>query len=515
MRYVKCGGLPRLAAGLVLVLLTGALFAGGTSRKEVEKELFNTLRNVINHGADLFNEPRNDHAGCYRLFEGALTSIRPVLVHYPELQKSIDAALAKAKNEHPVQGAFTLRAALDQVRATLKKSFTAPAKPDPMAKILWDRLGGEEVVVQIVDEFFTTASADPKVNMDRSGKHPVDPKKFKKLLVEQISSITGGPYQYTGKQMKDAHKGMKITEAEFNATADHLKKALEKFQVASADVNAVMQEFGKLKKDIVEPPVVVVPPKKALWERLGELAGAKKIANAYLLNVLTDPKVDFDRKGRYLINKDLFTEDLTALISKAAEGPLARGVHLGGPGVGLTALQKEAAAASFKKTLQDLKIADADATELSSKIDANLRQFVDAKHYRTELKGEEKKVKEKKKVEEKKTVEEAKTPAEPGRVSGRVLVNGKPANIGYVLFVNEATKKVYGTYIAGDGSYGFKTDIPSGKYLVAVQPANDPRTDKPLPNAVPIPARYANPATSGLRLNVQPGNNSLTLDLKN
>src|SRR5437667_126947 len=56
--------------------------------------IYNSLRDVINRGADVYN--RGDPAGCYRIFEGSLTTLKPLLGHRPDLQKVIGTALANA-----------------------------------------------------------------------------------------------------------------------------------------------------------------------------------------------------------------------------------------------------------------------------------------------------------------------------------------------------------------------------------------------------------------------------------
>ena len=100
-----------------------------------------------------------------------------------------------------------------------------------------------------------TAGKDPKVNFWR------DPTKvpskeevadLKKHLVEFVSSATGGPLKYEGKSMKEAHKGMKITNDEFDAAAADLKEALEKNGAKADDVKAVLAAVETTRKDIVE-----------------------------------------------------------------------------------------------------------------------------------------------------------------------------------------------------------------------------------------------------------------------
>jgi len=127
--------------------------------------------------------------------------------------------------------------------------------PPPAAKTLWDRLGGEANVAKVVDDFVNKAGKDEAVNFWR------DPTKvpskeaiahLKTRLIEFISSATDGPLKYDGKLMKEAHKGMKITEEEFNAAAKDLKDALVKNGAKADDAAAVMKAVEGTRKDIVE-----------------------------------------------------------------------------------------------------------------------------------------------------------------------------------------------------------------------------------------------------------------------
>ena len=58
------------------------------------KILRDALKDVVNTGADLFNK-YGDHAGCYRLYQGALISIKPFLG--AATQKEIEEALTEAE----------------------------------------------------------------------------------------------------------------------------------------------------------------------------------------------------------------------------------------------------------------------------------------------------------------------------------------------------------------------------------------------------------------------------------
>jgi len=51
--------------------------------------------------------------------------------------------------------------------------------------------------------------------------------------------------------MKTAHKDMRITEAEWNATVENLVKALDKHNVPAQSKQELLGALGPMKKDIV------------------------------------------------------------------------------------------------------------------------------------------------------------------------------------------------------------------------------------------------------------------------
>jgi hemoglobin len=222
----------------------------GAPEKSFEQNLADSMRAVIDTGAALFNK-QNDYAGCYRLYEGALLAVKPLLGNYPALQKTVEDGVFKAK-ELPKMAdrAHLLRKVIDEVR------FTMVPASRPKAAPLWERMGGEANVTKIVDEFVRTAAPDPKVNFSRGGKIVLDDAgvvALKKKLVEFISAATGGPLKYGGLDMKEAHKGMGITEDEFLATASHLTKAMAKYGVTKADAEELLRMLGGARPAIVEP----------------------------------------------------------------------------------------------------------------------------------------------------------------------------------------------------------------------------------------------------------------------
>jgi hypothetical protein len=88
--------------------------------KAFDKLVVDTLRDVHNQGADLYNISK-DFTGTYRMYHGALLTVRPLLAHHPAAQKLIDEGLAAADKEaNTAQKAFRLHETIEAVRAHLK-----------------------------------------------------------------------------------------------------------------------------------------------------------------------------------------------------------------------------------------------------------------------------------------------------------------------------------------------------------------------------------------------------------
>ena len=127
----------------------------------------------------------------------------------------------------------------------------------PPPKSLYERLGGKEAITKVVDTLMKNVAADTKINKRFAGLKGKKMDDFKAKVVDQICEATGGDCQYAGKPMKDAHKGMKIKEDEWNAFVADLKAALDEHSVAADDQADLMALLGPMHDDIVE-----VKPKK-------------------------------------------------------------------------------------------------------------------------------------------------------------------------------------------------------------------------------------------------------------
>jgi hemoglobin len=116
---------------------------------------------------------------------------------------------------------------------------------------LYDRLGGRHPIALVVDDFVANMVADSRVNARFRGLEPAAVARFKSNLSDQICEASGGPCSYLGKDMASTHRGMNITEVEWNATVENLGKALDKHKVGAKEKQELIAALGPMKKDIV------------------------------------------------------------------------------------------------------------------------------------------------------------------------------------------------------------------------------------------------------------------------
>jgi hemoglobin len=125
----------------------------------------------------------------------------------------------------------------------------------PAPQTLYDRLGGKDGVAAVVDSLIKNVSADP--DLKKFFAKDTGPKldHFKQMLNDQFCEAAGGPCKYTGKDMKTAHAGMKINDAQWDAF-------VKDFTLACAENKVGDKELGELLAVVAPMHDDVVPPKK-------------------------------------------------------------------------------------------------------------------------------------------------------------------------------------------------------------------------------------------------------------
>ena len=143
-------------------------------------------------------------------------------------------------------------------------SPSVSAEP-PKPKSLYDRLGGKDAIAKVVDAFVKNIGDDKalKKAFEKTLKDPKKVDHFKEMVNAQLCAATGGPCEYKGKDMKTAHKGMKIKDAEFTAFVEDLAKALDGAGVGKQEKDELLGALAGMKGDMVEEPKGAKPAASA------------------------------------------------------------------------------------------------------------------------------------------------------------------------------------------------------------------------------------------------------------
>lgn len=132
------------------------------------------------------------------------------------------------------------------------------AAPRGIAPSLYDRLGGIYNIATVVDDFIDRIMVDPRLNANprvEEAHHRISPPGFKFLVTEMVACAAGGPQQYSGRTMGDAHRHLLITDGEWRAFMDDLQQTLAKFAVPRTEQDELQAIVESTREAIVVPPL--------------------------------------------------------------------------------------------------------------------------------------------------------------------------------------------------------------------------------------------------------------------
>jgi hemoglobin len=113
---------------------------------------------------------------------------------------------------------------------------------------LFERVGGQPAIDATVDAFYVKVLADDRVNdffTDVSMKRQHTKQK------SFIAAALGGPVPYEGKNMRQAHASLDVTEDDFNVIAGHLQSTLQDLKVEEGLIGEIMAVVGSVKSDVL------------------------------------------------------------------------------------------------------------------------------------------------------------------------------------------------------------------------------------------------------------------------
>ena len=124
----------------------------------------------------------------------------------------------------------------------------AGAKPfegDKMAKAF----GGKEGIKRITDNLVVGITSDPRIEEIFKGQDIV---RLRRTLFEQFCYILNAGCNYTGRDMRSAHKNLGTQMADLNALVEILQNVMDQENIAFTLQNRFLAKLAPMKDDVVD-----------------------------------------------------------------------------------------------------------------------------------------------------------------------------------------------------------------------------------------------------------------------
>ena len=112
---------------------------------------------------------------------------------------------------------------------------------------LFDRVGGEKVIGELIDEFYDRVTSDPDLKPFFKN---TSMGKLRRMQREFFSAALDGPITYTGKPLSHVHHGRGITKQHFARYVDHLLDTLQNLNISDQDVQDIIGRINTYADEI-------------------------------------------------------------------------------------------------------------------------------------------------------------------------------------------------------------------------------------------------------------------------
>ena len=123
--------------------------------------------------------------------------------------------------------------------------FAAPAFA---ADTLFADMGGQPGIDRLVDASVDNYLADDRIK-DTFSESNMD--RVRAEFKVQFCQVAGGPCSYSGHNMTAAHKGLHLTNADFNAVVEDLQAAMTSCDISFATQNRFLARLAPYQHQVV------------------------------------------------------------------------------------------------------------------------------------------------------------------------------------------------------------------------------------------------------------------------
>ncbi|PGL73439.1 group 1 truncated hemoglobin [Bacillus sp. AFS055030] len=113
---------------------------------------------------------------------------------------------------------------------------------------LYEHIGGKEKIGQMVDDFYKNVMNDESVNHFFKN---IDMEKQREHQTNFLSYAFGGPNQYSGRTIANAHQNINTEHAHFDSIINHLQNAMKNHEIEEEHMERVIRKISEHRQDIV------------------------------------------------------------------------------------------------------------------------------------------------------------------------------------------------------------------------------------------------------------------------
>ena len=117
---------------------------------------------------------------------------------------------------------------------------------------LYRRIGGYDVIAAAIDGLLMRLRGDPQFTRFAMGRSEDSQRRTRQFLVDQLCALAGGPCFYTGRDMKTSHKGLGITESDWQALIKYMQDSMAELNIPQREQDEVIALWTDYKNEIVE-----------------------------------------------------------------------------------------------------------------------------------------------------------------------------------------------------------------------------------------------------------------------
>jgi len=118
-----------------------------------------------------------------------------------------------------------------------------------MSQTIYRDIGGRDAVEAVVDDFYERVLDDDQLTPYFEETDMAD---LRTHQIQFISAVAGGPVEYGGDDMREAHDHLGIEEEHFDLVGRYLQAALEDNGVPAEHVEEIMAEVVALKAPVLD-----------------------------------------------------------------------------------------------------------------------------------------------------------------------------------------------------------------------------------------------------------------------